>query len=120
LLIANLSYTGSMLEEAKVGVLTAAIIAAGLSAALFRVVDWLPGRLAATRRATDSLPLMELVRFVARQLPLPDVHPNAALAAEAAGAQGRFWEMHDLLYQREHALGFSDLVSYAAELQRLD
>jgi protein-disulfide isomerase len=36
-----------------------------------------------------------------RHLPLPDVHPHAELAAaasEAAGAQGRFWDMHDLLF----------------------
>jgi protein-disulfide isomerase len=52
-------------------------------------------------------------------LPLSDVHPHAELAAqaaEAAGAQGRFWEMHDLLFQRQDELELPDLVGYAAEL----
>jgi protein-disulfide isomerase len=59
------------------------------------------------------------IRFVFRHLPLPDVHPNAALAAEAAeaaGAQGAFWEMHDLLFARQDALQLSDLLRYAADL----
>jgi protein-disulfide isomerase len=58
-------------------------------------------------------------RFVYRHLPLIDVHPNAALAAEAAeaaGAQGKFWEMHDLLYEHQDELDPHDLVHYAAEL----
>jgi protein-disulfide isomerase len=41
---------------------------------------------------------------------------GAAQAAEAAGAQGKFWEMHDLLYEHQEALDFDDLVSYAQEL----
>ncbi len=59
------------------------------------------------------------VRFVFRHLPLTDVHPNAALAAvaaEAAGAQGRFWEMHDLLFEHQDALQLGDLIGYAGEL----
>jgi protein-disulfide isomerase len=59
------------------------------------------------------------LRFVFRHLPLVDVHPNAALAAEAAeaaGAQGRFWEMHDLLYEHQDALDVHDLRGYAVEL----
>ena len=47
---------------------------------------------------------VERVRFVFRHFPLDSVHPRArraALAAEAAGAQGRFWEMHDLLYENQ-------------------
>ena len=43
--------------------------------------------------------------FVSRHLPLPDVHPFSALAAlavEAAGGQGKFWEMHDLLYAKQN------------------
>lgn len=58
------------------------------------------------------------LRYVARHLPL-DVHPHAelaALAAEAAGVQGRFWEMHDLLFRRQDELELQDLVGYAAEL----
>ena len=47
------------------------------------------------------------VRYVWRHLPLTDVHPHAALAAQAAEAaddQGAFWEMHDLLLQRQDNL----------------
>lgn len=59
------------------------------------------------------------LRYVWRHLPLDDVHPHARLAAEAteaAGAQGRFWEMHDLLFEHQDALRKPDLVRYATEL----
>jgi protein-disulfide isomerase len=59
------------------------------------------------------------LRYVFRHLPLTDVHPHAELsarAAEAAGAQGRFWEMHDLLFLNQDELTFEDLVGYAGEL----
>ncbi|WP_327677405.1 Na+/H+ antiporter NhaA [Streptomyces sp. NBC_00467] len=59
------------------------------------------------------------VRYVFRHLPLTDVHPNAQLAAEAveaAGEQGAFWEMHDLLMERQDALRPTDMVRYASEL----
>jgi protein-disulfide isomerase len=59
------------------------------------------------------------VRFVFRHFPVAERHPyapHAAEVAEAAGAQGKFWQMHDLLYQRQAALGDDDLVRYAREL----
>ncbi|HLZ38184.1 MAG TPA: Na+/H+ antiporter NhaA [Mycobacteriales bacterium] len=59
------------------------------------------------------------LRYVFRHLPLPDVHPHAelaAVAAEAAGVQGRFWEMHDLLFTHQDELEAEDLVGYAAAL----
>ncbi|HEU4515516.1 MAG TPA: Na+/H+ antiporter NhaA [Nocardioidaceae bacterium] len=59
------------------------------------------------------------LRYVFRHLPLPDVHPHAELAARAgvaADAQGRFWEMHDLLFAHQDQLEFEDIVGYAAEL----
>jgi Na+/H+ antiporter NhaA len=59
------------------------------------------------------------LRFVFRHLPLSDVHPRAQLAAEAAEAaddQGAFWEMHDLLFERQDALEPRNLVEYAREL----
>jgi diadenylate cyclase len=59
------------------------------------------------------------VRFVFRHFPLDSVHPRArraALAAEAAASQGRFWEMHDLLYENQDELGEEDLTRHAAEL----
>jgi protein-disulfide isomerase len=56
------------------------------------------------------------LRFVFHHLPLDDVHDHAGLAAEAAGAQGQFWEMHDLLYAHQDALAPEDLVAYSAQL----
>jgi hypothetical protein len=55
-------------------------------------------------------------RFVFRHLPLDDVHDHAGLGAEAAGAQGQFREMHDLLYAHQDALALEDLVAYSAQL----
>ena len=59
------------------------------------------------------------VRYVWRHLPLNDVHPRAQLAAEAAeaaGDQGQFWAMHDLLFENQDALKPEQLMSYAAQL----
>jgi protein-disulfide isomerase len=59
------------------------------------------------------------VRYVWRHLPLTDVHPHAQLAAEAAeaaAAQGAFWEMHDILLRHQDALQPADLIRYATEL----
>ncbi|MGH2445195.1 MAG: Na+/H+ antiporter NhaA [Candidatus Limnocylindria bacterium] len=168
LLIAELSYAGDLLDEAKLGILAASLVAAGLSIAMFHAISTLPtewlGRAEArtapmltdltdavdpvrdhVRGPVDApLTLVEYgdyecpycgraasvvkellgrfdgrLRFVFRNLPLTDVHPNAALAAEAAeaaGAQGRFWEMHDLLFERQDSLDPHDLVRYAEEL----
>jgi protein-disulfide isomerase len=57
-----------------------------------------------------------LMRFVFRNFPLTTVHPHAeraAEAAEAAGAQGKFWEMHDLLFENQQALEDENLMEYA-------
>jgi Na+/H+ antiporter NhaA len=59
------------------------------------------------------------LRYVWRHLPLNDVHPSAqtaAEAAEAAAAQGRFWDMHDCLLAHQDALAPRDLWHYAKEL----
>lgn len=59
------------------------------------------------------------VRFVFRHFPQDDVHPfseRSALAAEAAGAQGRFWDMHDFLFESQHQLEYDDLARHAREL----
>jgi Na+/H+ antiporter NhaA len=59
------------------------------------------------------------VRYVWRHLPLNDVHPQAEMAAEAAeaaGAQGKFWEMHDLLLANQERLRATDLIGYATSL----
>ena len=63
--------------------------------------------------------LGDRIRFVFRHFPLDSVHPrarHAAEAAEAAGAQDRFWEMHDLLYENQEDLGDEALRRYAAEV----
>jgi Na+:H+ antiporter, NhaA family len=59
------------------------------------------------------------LRFAFRHMPLPEVHPDAQLAAEAseaAAAQGAFWPMHDELYAGRGRLGFEDLVGHAAKI----
>ncbi|MDA0179900.1 Na+/H+ antiporter NhaA [Solirubrobacter phytolaccae] len=59
------------------------------------------------------------LRYVFRHLPLPDVHPHAELAAEAAeaaGEQGFFWEMHDCLFAHQDRLTATDLVDHATAL----
>jgi Na+/H+ antiporter NhaA len=168
LLIGELSYSGALLDQAKLGILVASTIAAVLSIGLFYAVSLLPREWISRAEAQTSLPLSDLtepvdpvrdhirgaidaavtvveygdyecphcgraapgvrdllrvfegqVRVVFRHLPLPDVHPNAALAAEAAeaaGAQGSFWPMHDLLFARQDALRAADLTRYAEEL----
>jgi Na+/H+ antiporter NhaA len=170
LLIASLAFHGPDLAEAKVGVLSAALLAAMLTWLLFVGTKRMPRKMRI--RALLGTPelivdladpvdperdhvrgpldapvtvleygdfecpycgqaeavVRELLRdfgdvaYAWRHLPLNDVHPNAqraAEAAEAAAEQGAFWEMHDLLLERQNALGFKDLLGYAAEL-RLD
>ena len=66
------------------------------------------------RRLGDDL------RFAFRHFPLTEIHPHAlaaSAAAEAAALQGRFWEMHELLFQHQDALADHDLRRYAAELE---
>jgi protein-disulfide isomerase len=63
--------------------------------------------------------LGDQLRFVFRDFPLTQVHPHsmgAAEAAEAAGAQGRFWEMHAKLYENQRDLETPALLEYAREL----
>jgi protein-disulfide isomerase len=59
------------------------------------------------------------VRFAFRHFPLTRIHPHAlaaAAAAEAAARQGRFWDMHELLFHRQKALADADLRRYATQL----
>ena len=59
------------------------------------------------------------LRFAYRHFPLIEIHPfaePAAEAAEAAGAQGKFWQMHDLLFQYSPRLEPADLLAIAAEI----
>jgi protein-disulfide isomerase len=62
------------------------------------------------------------LRFVFRNMPLNEVHPNAELAAEAAeaaAAQGKFWEMHDALYEHQTELA-ADFVRILGRRLHLD
>src|SRR5205823_5093256 len=87
LLIASLAFRGPRLEEAKLGVLSAALCASAATWLVFRTTALLPPR---------------------AQI--------AAEAAEAAAEQGAFWEMHDLLLGHQDALRPNDLIGYATEL----
>jgi protein-disulfide isomerase len=63
--------------------------------------------------------LPDELRFVFRHFPLENVHPHAlraAEAAEAAGSQGKFFEMHATLFEHQPALADEDLLRYAAEI----
>jgi protein-disulfide isomerase len=77
-----------------------------------------------SRQAFREIELVERrlgdeVRFAFRHFPLTEIHPHAlaaSLAAEAASLQGRFWEMHELLFRHRTALEDDDLRRYAIEL----
>jgi protein-disulfide isomerase len=167
LLIATLAFDSTQLEEAKVGVLAAALVASAGTWLVFRVTRMLgPERRARALlgaagtivdlavpvdperdhiRGPSEAPVTLLeygdfecpycgraeavirelladtgdVQYVWRHLPLNDVHPKAqqaAEASEAAAAQGKFWEMHDLLLAKQDALSLGDLLGYAEQL----
>ncbi len=61
----------------------------------------------------------EEVRFAFRHFPLEEFHPHALVAAEAAecaGAQGKFWQMHDVLFENQAHLKPKHLLGYAEQL----
>jgi protein-disulfide isomerase len=63
--------------------------------------------------------LGDAIHFVFRHFPMTTVHPHAELAAEAAeaaGSQGKFWRMHDMLYENQQQLDGPHLLSYAAAI----
>jgi protein-disulfide isomerase len=75
--------------------------------------------------ARETLPRIretygDKVRYIYRDFPISNIHPNAQKAAEAAQCaqeQGRFWEYHDLLFANQEALAISDLKRYAREAE---
>ncbi len=167
-LIASLAFTGEALNEAKIGVLAAALASSILTLVAYRAVALLPtslrvrALLGSSRQISDltepvdterdhvrgpesaAVTVVEYgdfecpycgmvaptarellhenndIRYVWRHLPLHDVHPHAQLAAEAAeaaAAQGVFWEMHDLLLANQtDGLHLDDMVRYADQL----
>jgi Na+/H+ antiporter NhaA len=166
LLVATLAFSGEQLAQAKLGILTAALVSALLSWAVFATARRLPGPQRARLllgtsdtiadlavevdperdhvrgRADAPVTVVEYgdfecpycgqaepvvrellaegdLRYVWRHLPLVDVHPHALLAAEAAeaaGRQGAFWEMHDELLAHQGELRATDLRRYAERL----
>ncbi|GAA2176247.1 Na+/H+ antiporter NhaA [Agrococcus versicolor] len=96
----------------------------GTEDAVLTVVEYLDFECPFCARATGMWKDMkdhfgDRVRYVVRHLPLDDVHPHArgaAIAAEAAGRQGRFWEMHDVLFANQSALEADDLRRYAEQV----
>jgi len=168
ILVATIAFHGRQLEEAKLGVLAAAVVAALSALGVFRLIRRLPARVRARQLSATAEELVDLaddvdperdhirgsedapvtfveygdyqcpycglaeviirellesfgddLRYVWRNLPLNDVHPNAQMAAEAAeaaGAQGKFWEMHDKLIDHQDELSPRDLGRYAEEL----
>ena len=86
-----------------------------------------PYTAAATREIDHLLESGAAVEVVFRYFPLRSIHPHAqaaAEAAEAAASQGRFWEMHDLLFRNQLRLEPADLRRYAEriglDLERFD
>lgn len=159
LFVTDLAFDSEALrDEAKVGVLAASVLAAGLGWLLFRTIDARdpgPPRPAhldpPVAPRTDHLrgpadaphTLVEFgdyscphtratqpeverllasrpdIRLVFRHLPIEDAHPDAPLAAEAAeaaGVQGRFWDMHDRLLAETDTIPAAELVDHARAL----
>ncbi len=168
LLISSLAFDGQQLEEAKLGVLGAAVFASLLAWIVFRAAARLPAPVRARQLAATAEDLVDLsddvdpgrdhirgsatapvtlveygdyecpycgqaevvirellesfgdeLHYVWRHLPLNDVHPSAQIAAEAAeaaAAQGAFWEFHDRLLNHQDELTAPDLGRYAEEL----
>lgn len=59
------------------------------------------------------------LKFVFRNFPLAEVHENAtnaAIATEAASAQGKFWEMHDILFENQQQLDDVSIIKYAVKI----
>jgi len=98
--------------------------ATGATHALATVVEYGDFECPNCRQAQPAVQLLlqrfsGRVRFVFRHFPLEEVHPHAlaaAQAAECAGGQGKFWEMHDLLFENQPHLKAKDLHAYAERL----
>jgi Na+/H+ antiporter NhaA len=169
-LVASLAFQGEpqLLEEAKLGVLAAAVVSSLVAWGVFSVIRRLPDSVRARQIAGTAEELLDLaeevdpdrdhirgdaeapvtlveygdyecpycgraepvvralldsfgdeVRYVWRHLPLSDVHPSAQMAAEAAeaaAAQGAFWQLHDKILRHQGGETADDLMRYAEEL----
>jgi protein-disulfide isomerase len=78
------------------------------------------------RNYTDVMPILQeeyidtgKLKFVMREYPLSNLHKNAtnaSIAAQCAGNQGKYWEMHNLLFENQKALGVDNLKSFAGTI----
>ena len=91
--------------------------------AFVQIVEYVDFECSHCREAHEQLDAIRAefpdFRLVVRHFPITSSHPHAqatAEAAEAAGAQGKFWEMHDLLFDHQDRLSPDDLHSYAQQL----
>ena len=168
LLIANIAFEGRQLEEAKVGILSSALLATLVVFVAFRLIARIPDRVRARQLSGTAEDLVDLsdevdeerdhvrgspdapvtlieygdyecpycgqaevvirellesfgddLRYVWRHLPLNDVHTHAQIAAEAAeaaAAQGRFWDFHDALLTHQDDLSPAGLARRADEV----
>ncbi|MCG2617431.1 DsbA family protein [Terrimonas sp. NA20] len=63
--------------------------------------------------------LGDKLKFIFRNFPLSEIHPDArlaAVAAEAASRQGKYWEMHDIIFENQEQLKKSNLLEYARQI----
>jgi protein-disulfide isomerase len=96
----------------------------GLATAAVTLVQYGDYECPYTRQSTTIVravqqQLGDKLRFVFRNFPLTEIHPHAlhaALAAEAAASQGKFWEMHDYTFHHQHSLEDADLARFAEAL----
>lgn len=168
ILVADRAFAGEQLDEAKLGVLVAGVLASLGAWSAFRLIARLPSRMRARQIVGTSEAILDLsdevdagrdhvrgadgalvtlieygdyecpycgqaegvirellesfgddLRYVWRHLPLNDVHPHAQLAAEAAEAahaQGAFWDLHDTLLEHQDELAPRDLRGDAERL----
>ncbi|WP_331728410.1 Na+/H+ antiporter NhaA [Streptomyces sp. NBC_01176] len=167
LLIATLAFDGELLQDAKIGILSALVCSLLTSRLVTGLVTALPRGLRQRALLGDAKTIVDLavpvdpdkdrvrgprhapvtiveygdyecpycglaepvvrellggfgdVRYVWRHLPLTDIHLHAQLAAqgaESAGAQGRYWDMHDLLLSHQGALRLDHLRGYAGDI----
>ena len=93
----------------------------GLGSAAVTLVQYGDYECPYTRQSTHVVRALQQelgdpLRFVYRNFPLIEIHPHAlhaAFAAEAAAAQGKFWEMHDAIFHHQHTLEDADLAQFA-------
>jgi protein-disulfide isomerase len=106
------------------GIAAGASPAKGPKDAPVTIVEFLDYQCPFSRSSTELIDEVfasypQKIRLVVKQFPLAQLHRDAQAAAKAALAahrQGKFWEMHDLLFEKQHALDYERLRKYARVL----